>query len=154
MEFCNPSDARTPEQYARMFCTMIKRVLDYACRNVADAHCAALLDAARAKYRAAFDFLLTREQITEKIGAILMRWEQPIVNYNIAFFLEHNIADLVAATELASDSPSEDPRARFYRATTPRAREVVLDALNNMLILYSRYQLAKMSATHPRADSR
>lgn len=143
MEFGNPEQAKTPGQCARMFCATVQRVLTYAIKNVANEECSLILDDIRAKYRTANGTLFTEEQLTEKIGAILIKMEAPIQAYDENFFLRVSIQDLVNPEDRNKNPVTDSHRKQFYQATTPRTRTTILDALNLMLILYARYHMLR-----------
>ena len=143
MDFCDPETAITQEQCAKMFCSTIQRLLAFAIRNVSDDNCANMIDEVRSKYRMAEGFL-TREQLTEKIGVVLLGWSQQICEYDVDFFIHTDLASLIGDVDAdanVDEVPISDKiRSTFYHSTTEQIRTVIMDALNLMLILYARYR--------------
>jgi len=137
MEFIDPHSGKDSGECAEFFCKMTLRMLTYAIGKVSNGACVQALDEIRGIYRKALGTAYTHEQMTEKIGAFLWKFNDPISRYDDNFFKTFDFMSM-----FASGAPVEKyvgMRSSFYDGTTAAARGVVFDALNIMLILYAHY---------------
>jgi hypothetical protein len=153
MEFIDPQKANTKESAARMFGSTVMRLLVYVhdvCLHTPINHNAAHNDAPeitdyigdlRKKYRTVYDGIMSPEQVIEKIGPILFNWRGYITTYDVSFFITTDLINLfsVAGAKQNPKLVDNDLRDQLARVLTDESRVIVFDALNLLLILYSRY---------------
>ena len=143
MEFGNPDKVTTPAQCAQMFCSTIHKLFTYAVKNTTDIECMTTLDGMRAKFRVAYGSMYSAEQIAERVGPILLKWEKVICDYDTDFFMQTDLSILLRDADVSSGAIAPDLRARFRNALSDKTQTVILDALNLMLILYAKYCAAR-----------
>jgi hypothetical protein len=88
-----------------------------------------------------YDGIMSPEQVIEKIGPILFNWRVYITTYDASFFITTDLISLfsVAGAKQNPKSVDNDLRDQLARVLTDESRVIVFDALNLLLILYSRY---------------
>lgn len=145
MEFVDPNQAQTKNDIAQLFSATIYRLLTYLIKYIPDASCAEFAKDMRNKYTFARDTLLSYEEITESVGAVIATWRTQIIAYDSEFFERTDITQLFPANVVKhlrtnqSGVDFNEMRAKFYRVLDENMRVTVLNALNLLLVLYARY---------------
>lgn len=157
IEFHRPERARSREDNARMFCSMIARALTYSSSKCTDIQMRRMIIEARAKFHAMRSYV-SESLIVEKVGPILLNWRTQINNYDDNFFTTVDIADVImqiVQTDQGGErniahtverAPVDDCaryRDAFARATTKHDRVVLFDVLRLLLVLYAQHELSE-----------
>ncbi len=135
MEFIDPDTTRSAEQSTKGFCSMLMRLLTYMSKTVSSRDCVLALDEIRSKYRTALGTVYTYEDMTERVGVFLMKFETAIQAYDDNFLRSFDFAGIFGE----KSEQYVALRSSFFGGTTLETRTVMFDALNNLLLLYARY---------------